>query len=133
MAITSKLRRTVPRALAALFALAPATLAAQEFEGAETPAQTPAETGADGRTIEADIVAMDQALTNRFGSINPYGMIFALRSDVVEIPSDVQTECIASAETPIGEQPADQQQQRLPAIRSWRVMFACVVTSVQGR
>ena len=52
---------------------------------------------------------MDQALTyNRFGSINPYGMIFALRSDVVEIPSDVQTECSASTETPIGEQPDDE-------------------------
>lgn len=35
------------------------------------------------RTVCADIVALDQVLVyNRFGSFNPYGMIFALRRDV---------------------------------------------------
>ncbi|MCB1400936.1 MAG: hypothetical protein KDJ82_14405, partial [Rhodobacteraceae bacterium] len=37
-----------------------------------------------GRTVCADVVALDQALVyNRFGSFNPFGMIFALRRDVV--------------------------------------------------
>ena len=40
--------------------------------------------GSFGRTVCADIVAMDQMLVhNRFGSFNPYGMIYALRRDVV--------------------------------------------------
>ncbi len=35
------------------------------------------------RTIRADVVALDQPLTyNRFGSFNPYGMIYALVNDV---------------------------------------------------
>lgn len=37
----------------------------------------------DARTVCADIVALDQTLVyNRFGSFNPYGMIFALARDV---------------------------------------------------
>ncbi len=37
----------------------------------------------DGRVIRADVVALDQPLTyNRFGSFNPYGMIYALANDV---------------------------------------------------
>lgn len=36
------------------------------------------------RTIHADVVALDQELVyNRFGSKNPYGMIYALKRDVV--------------------------------------------------
>jgi manganese oxidase len=36
------------------------------------------------RTIHADVVALDQELVyNRFGSMNPYGMIYALKRDVV--------------------------------------------------
>ena len=39
-----------------------------------------------GRTVCADIVAMDQMLVyNRFGSFNPFGMIYALRRDVVGV------------------------------------------------
>ena len=35
------------------------------------------------RTIRADVVAIDQPITyNRFGSFNPYGMIYALSNDV---------------------------------------------------
>lgn len=40
----------------------------------------------DSRTVCADIVALDQTLVyNRFGSFNPYGMIFALRRDIVPV------------------------------------------------
>ncbi|MGC4026885.1 MAG: hypothetical protein QM744_18140 [Mesorhizobium sp.] len=39
--------------------------------------------GAARRTVCADVVALDQALIyNRFGSFNPFGMMFALRRDV---------------------------------------------------
>ncbi len=39
-----------------------------------------------GRTICADVVALDQMLVyNRFGSFNPYGMMYALRRDVVPV------------------------------------------------
>lgn len=38
------------------------------------------------RIVHADVVALDQLLVcNRFGSFNPYGMIFALRRDVVAL------------------------------------------------
>ncbi|MBA3440400.1 MAG: hypothetical protein H0T92_11075, partial [Pyrinomonadaceae bacterium] len=38
------------------------------------------------RTIKADIVAFDQVFFyNRFGAVNPYGMMYALRRDVVPI------------------------------------------------
>lgn len=44
-----------------------------------------------GRTVCADIVALDQTLVyNRFGSFNPYGMMFALRRDVVPASIDPQ-------------------------------------------
>ncbi len=43
------------------------------------------------RTVCADVVALDQVLVyNRFGSFNPYGMIFSLRRDVV--PMDAEPE-----------------------------------------
>lgn len=43
---------------------------------ASTPAETP-------RIIHADVVALDHMLVyNRFGSFNPFGMIYALRRDV---------------------------------------------------
>lgn len=39
-----------------------------------------------GRTVCADIVAMDQMIVyNRFGSFNPFGMMYALRRDVVSL------------------------------------------------
>ena len=38
------------------------------------------------RTIKADVVALDQAIMfNRLGAMNPYGMIYALKQDVVAI------------------------------------------------
>ncbi|UXU76530.1 MULTISPECIES: hypothetical protein [unclassified Paracoccus (in: a-proteobacteria)] len=40
--------------------------------------------GLERRVVCADLVALDQTLVyNRFGSFNPFGMIFALRRDVV--------------------------------------------------
>ncbi len=38
-----------------------------------------------GRVIHAEVVALDQPITyNRFGSFNPYGMIYALKRDLVD-------------------------------------------------
>jgi hypothetical protein len=55
-----------------------------------TPPQKPY-----GRTICADVVALDQMLVyNRFGSFNPFGMIYALRRDVV--PLDQKPERISA-------------------------------------
>ena len=43
------------------------------------------------RTLCADIVALDQMMVyNRFGSFNPYGMIYALRRDVVSTATPVK-------------------------------------------
>jgi hypothetical protein len=37
-------------------------------------------------TVVADVVAIDQSIVyNRFGSFNPYGMIYALKSDVIDL------------------------------------------------
>jgi hypothetical protein len=48
-------------------------------------AQTPPPTTCQ-RTVKADVVAIDQALIyNRLGAINPAGMIYALKRDVVAI------------------------------------------------
>src|SRR5262249_6970638 len=49
-------------------------------------AQVPAPTPACARTINADVVALDQVIMyNRLGTINPGGMIYALKKDVVAI------------------------------------------------
>jgi len=46
----------------------------------------PSPTPACARTIKADVVAFDQAIMyNRLGTVNPGGMIYALRRDVVAI------------------------------------------------
>src|SRR4026209_428400 len=48
-------------------------------------AQTPPPTTCE-RTVKADVVALDQALIyNRLGAINPAGIIYALKRDVVAI------------------------------------------------
>ena len=101
--------RNIRRIAAGLFAgsLAVAPLLGHAGEAAQDTA--PGTAVFEGRIIEAEIVAMDQAITyNRFGSINPYGMIFALRSDVVEIPSDIQVDCVPGSETPIGVRAEDE-------------------------
>ena len=47
------------------------------------------------RTVCADVVALDQTLVyNRFGSFNPFGMIYALRRDVV--PADLAPEAFTA-------------------------------------
>jgi hypothetical protein len=53
-------------------------------ETAVLPAPTP--TPVCARTIKADVVALDQAIMyNRLGTVNPAGMIYALKRDVVAI------------------------------------------------
>lgn len=48
----------------------------------------PSPTPACARTIKADVVALDQVIMfNRMGTVNPNGMIYALRQDVVPIDS----------------------------------------------
>lgn len=45
----------------------------------------PAQAGATGRVVTAKVVALDQPYVyNRFGSHNPYGMVYALERDVVD-------------------------------------------------
>src|SRR5688572_1276250 len=59
-----------------------AVVVAVAVSGAQ--AQTPPTTCE--RTVKADVVALDQALIyNRLGAINPAGMIYALKRDVVAI------------------------------------------------
>jgi len=56
-------------------------LAASGAQAQTTPPPTTCE-----RTVKADVVALDQALIyNRLGAINPAGMIYALKRDVVAI------------------------------------------------
>ena len=44
----------------------------------------------NGRLIHADIAALDQIIVyNRFGSFDPYGMVFALRRDISEAASEL--------------------------------------------
>ena len=73
-------------ALAALGALpgSPALAQAPEQEQAQAPEQAQAqEAPPAGRTIVADVVAINQPLVyNRFNSVNPWGMIYSLRRDV---------------------------------------------------
>ncbi|WP_093565552.1 hypothetical protein [Methylobacterium sp. 174MFSha1.1] len=46
-------------------------------------APPPAAQGTPRRIVHAEVVALDQLIVyNRFGSFNPYGMVFALRRDV---------------------------------------------------
>jgi manganese oxidase len=54
--------------------------------GGPLPIPTPVPTPLCERTIKADVVALDQAIVyNRLGTINPNGMIYALRRDIVPI------------------------------------------------
>lgn len=70
--------------------------------GAQAQAQVPAEeapgfappipAGKCERIIKADVVALDQAIVyNRLGTVNPNGMIYALRRDVVSTDTTVDT------------------------------------------
>lgn len=61
--------------------------------------------GRDSATIVADVVALDSLLVyNRFGSFNPFGMIFALREDVVPAATPVRFVDAADCEKPVAEQ-----------------------------
>jgi len=51
--------------------------------GTAAPSVTPE---ASARTIVANVVALDQSIVyNRFGSLNPYGMMYALQRDVIRV------------------------------------------------
>lgn len=52
-------------------------------------------------TVVADVVALDQSIVyNRFGSHNPYGMIYALKRDVVDLDSGKTLDQPGVAATP---------------------------------
>ncbi|HEX6043412.1 MAG TPA: hypothetical protein VFZ22_02900 [Pyrinomonadaceae bacterium] len=54
--------------------------------GTILPLPSPTPTPACSRTIKADVVALDQVIMfNRLGAVNPGGMIYALKQDVVPI------------------------------------------------
>ena len=58
--------------------------AAAGSAGAQTATPTP--TPDCNRTVSADVVAIDQVLTyNRLGAVNPAGLIYALKDDVVPV------------------------------------------------
>jgi len=79
----------------ALLSLTALTASAQTQTDTATIVQDPADqaalalpspTPACARTIKADVVALDQVIMfNRLGTVNPNGMIYALRKDVVAI------------------------------------------------
>jgi manganese oxidase len=53
---------------------------------AQVGEQVPAPTPACERTVKADVVALDQVIMyNRLGTVNPAGMIYALKQDIVAI------------------------------------------------
>lgn len=79
-------------------ALPPTGMARAEIPDASPPfpecSQAAVQPGGSGRVICADVAALDQTLVyNRFGSFNPFGMIFALRRDLV--PLDLVTDPVA--------------------------------------
>jgi len=58
----------------------------QQIEPSDGATALPSPTPACERTVKANVVALDQAIMyNRLGAINPNGMIYALRKDVVAI------------------------------------------------
>src|SRR5215204_4138560 len=62
----------------------------QEIDPVIEPVQdilpAPSPTPVCARTIKADVVALDQAIMyNRLGTVNPGGMIYALKKDLVAI------------------------------------------------
>ena len=72
--------RNALRQWQSLCAAAALVLIATSGASAQTPPTT------CERTVKAEVVALDQALIyNRLGAINPAGMIYALKRDVVTI------------------------------------------------
>ncbi|NUJ79183.1 hypothetical protein HUN39_03890 [Methylocystis sp. FS] len=69
------------------------------------PAKEPSPlAGRDGALIIANVVALDQLLVyNRFGSFNPFGMIYALREDVVPVDTAVAYTSASDCEKPEAE------------------------------
>ncbi len=78
-----KIKEALRRRQSPLSLCCAGVLALLAFSGAQ--AQTSPPTTCE-RTVKADVVALDQALIyNRLGAINPAGMIYALKRDVVAI------------------------------------------------
>ena len=76
--------KSVAGARAAAWAWGVRSAAAVTFAAAALGAAAPA--SAAGRTVVADVVAIDQPYVyNRYGSHNPFGMIYALARDVVDL------------------------------------------------
>jgi hypothetical protein len=75
------------RRLLPFYGVAAFLLAAVSGAGAQTPTPAPTPIPADcERTVKADVVALDQVITyNRLGVVNPAGMMYALKQDVVAI------------------------------------------------
>ncbi|HEV7474342.1 MAG TPA: hypothetical protein VGN90_09845 [Pyrinomonadaceae bacterium] len=72
-----------PTKLSSQFVLTPLVLLVMAVAVA---AQAPAPTPVCERTIKADVVALDQVIMyNRLGTVNPAGMIYALKQDIVAI------------------------------------------------
>jgi len=58
-----------------------------------------AQTTPSGRTVLADVVALDQPIVyNRFGSHNPYAMMYALKRDVIDLDSGKTLDKMTDAE-----------------------------------
>jgi len=58
-----------------------------------------AQTTLSGRTVLADVVALDQPIVyNRFGSHNPYAMMYALKRDVIDLDSGKTLDKLTDAE-----------------------------------
>ena len=79
-------------ALSSLLLLTAAISAEAQTQMAPPPVEEvaiipqPTPTPVCSRTIKADVVALDQAIMfNRLGSMNPGGMIYALKQDVVPV------------------------------------------------
>ena len=62
--------------------------------------------GKTSETVCADVVALDQTLVyNRFGSFNPFGMMYALRRDVVPASDPVKAFTADDCDHDLSDQP----------------------------
>ncbi|WP_138933813.1 hypothetical protein [Roseovarius arcticus] len=73
--------------------------AAEQIETRPTMAEICREAPEDGRVICADVGALDQTLVyNRFGSFNPFGMIFALDRDLAVLRRESEAQADPSVD-----------------------------------
>ena len=99
-----------------------------------TATPTPTPSTACTRTIKASVVALDQAIMyNRLGAVNPGGMIYALKQDVVAIDaakglgwkpiSPVKAGASAGSELTIGTDGTVTAGGPVPAFETYEVTF----------